>query len=105
MCKESGASRASLSDLKVGRKQSLSAETLFKMNEILGEENQKVFTKVKKQIERSEIMNLDFTFLIEEQIFGDNKLKIFDEDEITMIPYGTKIYKILKKLGIYGKIL
>lgn len=30
-------------------------------------------------------------------------LKIFDEDEIGMIPYGTKIYKILKKLGIYGK--
>ena len=30
-------------------------------------------------------------------------LKIFDEDEITMIPYGTKIYKILKRLGIYGK--
>ena len=30
-------------------------------------------------------------------------LKIFDENEITMIPYGTKIYKILKKLGIYGK--
>lgn len=31
MCKESGASRASLSDLKVGRKQSLSAETLSKI--------------------------------------------------------------------------
>lgn len=30
-------------------------------------------------------------------------LRIFDEDEITMLPYGTKIYKILKKLGIYGK--
>lgn len=30
-------------------------------------------------------------------------LKIFDEDEITMMPYGTKIYKILKRLGIYGK--
>ena len=30
-------------------------------------------------------------------------LKIFDENEITMIPYGTKIYKMLKKLGIYGK--
>ncbi len=30
-------------------------------------------------------------------------LKIFDEEEITMIPYGSKIYKILKKLGIYGK--
>ena len=31
MCKESGASRASLSDLKVGRKQSLAAETLSKI--------------------------------------------------------------------------
>lgn len=30
-------------------------------------------------------------------------LKIFDEDEITMLPYGTKIYKILEKLGIYRK--
>ena len=31
MCKTAGASRASLSDLKVGRKQSLSAETLSKI--------------------------------------------------------------------------
>ena len=31
MCKESGASRASLSDLKMGRKQSLSADTLDKI--------------------------------------------------------------------------
>lgn len=31
MCKESGASRASLSDLKMGRKQSLSADTLSKI--------------------------------------------------------------------------
>lgn len=31
MCKASGASRASLSDLKVGRKQSLSADTLAKI--------------------------------------------------------------------------
>lgn len=31
MCKESGASRASLSDLKVGRKQNLSTETLSKI--------------------------------------------------------------------------
>ncbi len=30
-------------------------------------------------------------------------LKIFDEEEITMIPFGTKLYKILQKLGIYGK--
>ena len=31
MCKESGASRASLSDLKMGRKQTLSADTLSKI--------------------------------------------------------------------------
>lgn len=31
MCKESGASRASLSDLKMGRKQNLSADTLSKI--------------------------------------------------------------------------
>lgn len=30
-------------------------------------------------------------------------LKIFDEDEIMMIPYGTKIYKILERIGIYGE--
>ena len=30
-------------------------------------------------------------------------LKIFNEEEITMIPFGTKLYKVLKKLGIYGK--
>lgn len=47
MCKESGASRASLSDLKAGRKQSLSAETLTKLanwfgvsiDYLLGKEN------------------------------------------------------------------
>lgn len=49
MCKESGASRASLSDLKVGRKQGLSAETLSKIavhfgvsvDYLLGKENKK----------------------------------------------------------------
>lgn len=30
-------------------------------------------------------------------------LRVFDEEEITMIPYGNKIYKMLKRLGIYGK--
>ena len=52
MCKESGASRASLSDLKVGRKQSLSAETLSKIavhfgvsvDYLLGKENKKTPT-------------------------------------------------------------
>lgn len=36
MCKESGASRASLSDLKMGRKQSLSTDTLTKIAKTLG---------------------------------------------------------------------
>ena len=30
-------------------------------------------------------------------------LKIFSEEKIFMIPYGKKIYPILKRLGIYGK--
>ncbi len=30
-------------------------------------------------------------------------LKIFTKEEIYMIPYGTKIYKILEKLGIYSE--
>lgn len=49
MCKEAGVSRASLSDLKMGRNQSLSAETLSKIaahfgvsvDYLLGEENKK----------------------------------------------------------------
>lgn len=36
MCKESGSSRASLTDLKMGRKQSLSAETLSKIATYFG---------------------------------------------------------------------
>ena len=36
MCKESGASRASLSDLKMGRKQGLSTDTLAKIAKVLG---------------------------------------------------------------------
>lgn len=36
MCKESGASRASLTDLKMGRKQSLSADTLSKISVYFG---------------------------------------------------------------------
>ncbi|MBQ7767589.1 MAG: helix-turn-helix transcriptional regulator [Oscillospiraceae bacterium] len=52
MCKEAGVSRASLSDLKMGRNQSLSAETLSKIaahfgvsvDYLLGEENKKAPT-------------------------------------------------------------
>lgn len=36
MCKESGASRASLTDLKMGRKQGLSTETLLKIAKYFG---------------------------------------------------------------------
>lgn len=28
-------------------------------------------------------------------------LKIFTKEELAMIPFGTKIYKILERLGIY----
>ena len=53
MCKESGASRASLSDLKVGRKQKLSADTLSKIaiyfsvsvDYLLGNESKKAPTE------------------------------------------------------------
>ena len=30
-------------------------------------------------------------------------LKVFTQEEIVMIPYGTKLYKMLKTIGIYGK--
>ena len=30
-------------------------------------------------------------------------LKVFSEDNIFMLPYGQKIHKILKSIGIYGK--
>ena len=30
-------------------------------------------------------------------------LKIFTKNEIYMIPYGNKLYKMLEKLGIYGE--
>lgn len=36
MCRESGASRASLTDLKMGRKQTLSTSTLYKIAEYFG---------------------------------------------------------------------
>lgn len=65
MCKESGASRASLSDLKVGRKQGLSADTLSKIasyfgvsvDYLLGKENAPTLTEkderdIAKDLER-----------------------------------------------------
>ena len=65
MCKESGASRASLSDLKVGRKQSLSAETLSKIavyfgvtvDYLLSKENKKAPTKTgERSVSDDELM-------------------------------------------------
>ena len=82
MCKESGASRASLSDLKVGRKQSLSAETLSKIaahfgvsvDYLLGKENKKAPTTSGEHIDMSDI---DIAF------YGNYK-ELSDDDQKTI---------------------
>lgn len=83
MCKESGASRASLSDLKVGRKQSLSAETLSKIaahfdvsvDFLLGNENKKAPTENGgREIDMSDV---DIAF------YGDYK-ELSDDDQKTI---------------------
>lgn len=78
MCKESGASRASLSDLKVGRKQRLSTETLSKIaayfgvsvDYLLGKENKRAPTG---SGERDILDDVDVAF------YGD--FKELNEDE------------------------
>lgn len=82
MCKESGASRASLSDLKVGRKQSLSAETLSKIaahfgvsvDYLLGKENKKAPTVSDERIDMSDV---DVAF------YGNYK-ELSDDDQKTI---------------------
>lgn len=79
MCKESGASRASLSDLKVGRKQNLSTETLSKIaahfgvsvDYLLGQE-----TKIAPTVPgERELSDTELKFAL----FGDSEA-ISDED-------------------------
>ena len=68
MCKESGASRASLTDLKKGRKQSLSTETLLKIagyfdvsiDYLLGNTDQK--EKAPAKAEADDVTFDDFTY-------------------------------------------
>lgn len=82
MCKESGASRASLSDLKVGRKQSLSAETLSKIaahfgvsvDYLLGKGNKKAPTVPDERIDMSDV---DIAF------YGNYK-ELSDDDQKTI---------------------
>ena len=82
MCKESGASRASLSDLKVGRKQSLSAETLSKIaahfgvsvDYLLGKENKKAPTADGERIYMNDV---DIAF------YGNYK-ELSDDDQKTI---------------------
>lgn len=67
MCKESGANRASLTDLKMGRKQSLSAETLGKIADyfdvsvdyLLGKTDVK---KAPSSADRDKVTFDDFTY-------------------------------------------
>lgn len=82
MCKESGTSRASLSDLKVGRKQSLSAETLSKIaahfgvsvDYLLGKENKKAPTADGERIDMNDV---DIAF------YGNYK-ELSDDDQKTI---------------------
>ena len=65
MCKDSGASRASLSDLKVGRKQGLSAETLSKISTYFGVSVDFLLGKEKTPTvsgERDILSNVDLAF-------------------------------------------
>ena len=82
MCKEAEVSRASLSDLKMGRNQSLSADTLSKIaayfgvsvDYLLGSETEKAPTEAGERIDMSEV---DIAF------YGDYK-ELSDDDQKTI---------------------
>ena len=72
MCKESGASRASLTDLKKGRKQSLSADTLSKISSYFGVTVDYLLTgegakKAPTQESEREIAFDDFTYAMQNE--------------------------------------
>ena len=78
MCKDSGASRASLSDLKVGRKQGLSAETLSKISTYFGVSVDFLLGKEKTPTvsgERDPIDDVDLAF------YGEYKELSVDDKE------------------------
>ena len=84
MCKESGASRGSLSDLKAGRKQSLSADTLSKIaayfsvsvDYLLGKHQ----TSVPEKVQSNDILNdVDIAFYGEyKELSEDDKAVLRD---------------------------
>jgi len=65
--------------------------SLFVYNTLIGMISEKMCTIISLTI--AVVLYMILVFL----------LKIFSEDNIFMIPYGQKIYKILKTIGIYGK--
>lgn len=82
MCKDSGASRASLSDLKVGRKQGLSAETLSKISTYFGVSVDFLLGKEKTPTvsgERDILDDVDFAFYGEyKELTEDDKETVRD---------------------------
>lgn len=82
MCKDSGASRASLSDLKVGRKQGLSAETLSKISTYFGVSVDFLLGKEKTPTvsgERDPIDDVDLAFYGEfKELSEDDKETVRD---------------------------
>lgn len=87
MCKRSGASRASLTDLKMGRKQSLSAETLTKIAQyfsvsvdfLLGSEQKEKAPTLTEKDERDIARKLDA--IMEEMTQGGDLM--FDGDPMS----------------------
>lgn len=80
MCKESGASRASLSDLKVGRKQGLSADTLSKIATYFGVSVDYLLGKEKTPTQKGERDILDE---VDVAFYGDYK-ELSEDDKETL---------------------
>lgn len=80
MCKESGTSRASLSDLKVGRKQNLSADTLSKIATYFNVSVDFLLGKEKTPTESDERDILDD---IDVAFYGDYK-ELTEDDKETL---------------------
>lgn len=90
MCKESGANRASLSDLKVGRKQSLSADTLSKIAVHFG-------------------VSVDYLLGKEENTTAENGKRAVSDDEIKFALFGgdgeitDEMYEEVKRFAEFVK--
>lgn len=96
MCKESGASRASLTDLKMGRKQSLSADTLSKISVYFGVSVDYLLGNEPKEKTPAEadVTFDDFTYAM----YGEAK-ELTDEDKNMLL----EMARMLKKRQQEGK--